>query len=144
MLGGSASAAAPSTYFDRLNLHPRIRDVSRELFLDGHHWDAVFAASKALLNFIQERWGRHDLDGTSLVRTVFSKNTPVLAQDQVGASHDRLHGRGSVQPERCRSIRQRAIDQAEEAAGVQFGVSWMVFRSDRAGGTGEFVDDLLG
>jgi len=27
----------PSTYYDSLNLHPRIRDVSRELFLDGYH-----------------------------------------------------------------------------------------------------------
>ncbi len=37
--------AAPSTYFDRLNLHPRILDVSRDLFLDGYHWEAVFAAA---------------------------------------------------------------------------------------------------
>jgi uncharacterized protein (TIGR02391 family) len=73
------SAAAPSSYFDRLNLHPRIRDVSRDLFMDGHPWDAVFAASKALVNYVKERSGRHDLDGTPLVRTVFSKNSPVLA-----------------------------------------------------------------
>ena len=79
MLGGSAAAAAPSTYFDRLNLHPRIRDVSRDLFMDGHHWDAVFAASKALLNFVQERSGRHDLDGAALVREVFSRKSPILS-----------------------------------------------------------------
>lgn len=78
-LGGTGAASAPSTYFDRLNLHPRILDVSRELFLDGHHWQAVFEASKALVNYVKERSGRHDLDGTSLVRTVFSKNDPVLA-----------------------------------------------------------------
>jgi uncharacterized protein (TIGR02391 family) len=78
MLGGSA-AAAPSTYFDRLKLHPRIRDVSRDLFMDGHHWDAVFAASKALLNFVQERSGRHDLDGAALVREVFSRKSAILS-----------------------------------------------------------------
>jgi len=88
MLGGSAAAPAPSTYFDRLNLHPRIRDVSRDLFLDGHHWDAVFAASKALLNFVQERSGRHDLDGAPLVRTVFSKNAPVLAFNDLASQVD--------------------------------------------------------
>lgn len=70
---------APSTYFEEMNLHPRIADVARDLFLDGYHFDAVFAASKALVNFVKERSGRHDLDGATLMRTVFSKNSPILA-----------------------------------------------------------------
>ena len=74
--GGPARA---SSYFDQLNLHPRIRDVSRDLFMDGHHWPAVFEASKALVNYVKERSGRHDLDGVDLMRQVFSKNNPVLA-----------------------------------------------------------------
>jgi uncharacterized protein (TIGR02391 family) len=78
-LGGTGAAPSPSTYFDRLNLHPRILDVSRDLFLDGHHWQAVFEASKALVNYIKERSGRHDLDGAPLAREVFSKNKPILA-----------------------------------------------------------------
>jgi len=77
-LAGGA-APAPSTYLDSLNLHPRILDVSRELFLDGHHWEAVFAAAKALLNYIKDRSNVHDLDGTPLVRRVFSRNKPILA-----------------------------------------------------------------
>src|SRR6185312_5683484 len=64
---------APSTYFNRLNLQPRIADVARDLFMDGHHWEAVFAASKALINFVKERSGKHDLDGANLMRTVFSR-----------------------------------------------------------------------
>src|SRR5262249_52983399 len=63
-----ADKAAPATYFDKLNLHPRIRDVTRDLFLDGHHWEAVFAASKALVNMVKERSGWHDLDGAPLMR----------------------------------------------------------------------------
>jgi uncharacterized protein (TIGR02391 family) len=70
---------APSTYFDRLNLHPRILEVSRERFLDGYPWDAVFAAAKALVNYVKDRSNRHDLDGVSLMTTVFSKNSPILA-----------------------------------------------------------------
>ena len=70
---------APALDFDRLNLHPRIREVARDLFVDGHRWDAVFAASKALLNYVKEKSGRHDVDGAPLVRAVFSKNNPVLA-----------------------------------------------------------------
>lgn len=75
----AGKSPAPSTYFDRLNLHQRILDVSRDLFLDGYHWEAVFAAAKTLVNYIKERSGQHDLDGAPLVRTVFSKNDPVLA-----------------------------------------------------------------
>jgi uncharacterized protein (TIGR02391 family) len=77
-LTGGASPR-PTSYFDRLNLHPRIGEVSRDLFMDGHHWEAVFGAAKSLVNYIKERSGRHDLDGAPLVRAVFSKNDPVLA-----------------------------------------------------------------
>lgn len=80
--------SAPSTYFDRLNLHPRILDVSRDLFLDGHHWQAVFEAAKDLLNFVKECSGRHDLDGAPLVRTVFSRNNPVLAFNDLSNQTD--------------------------------------------------------
>lgn len=69
-----------------LNLHPRIADVAADLFEDGYHWEAVFAAAKALVNFVKERSGQHQLDGTGLMRTVFSRNSPILAfsdlQDQ--------------------------------------------------------------
>jgi uncharacterized protein (TIGR02391 family) len=75
----SGDRPAPSSYFEKLNLHPRIADVSRDLFLDGHHFEAVFAGAKALVNFVKERSGCHALDGAPLVRTVFSKNNPVLA-----------------------------------------------------------------
>jgi uncharacterized protein (TIGR02391 family) len=75
---GATAVAAPSSYFDRLNLHPRIPEVSRDRFMDGYPWDAVFAASKALVNYVRERSGS-DLDGAPLMRAVFSKNGPVLA-----------------------------------------------------------------
>lgn len=79
---------APSTYFDRLNLHPRILDVARDLFVDGHPWDAVFAASKALVNYVKERSGRHDLDGAPLMRTVFSRNDPILVFNDLANQTD--------------------------------------------------------
>jgi uncharacterized protein (TIGR02391 family) len=81
-------APAPSTYLDRLNLHPRIREVSRDLFMDGHPWEAVFAATKALINYVKERSGRDDLDGAPLVRAVFSKNGPVLAFNDLTTQTD--------------------------------------------------------
>lgn len=87
-LSGGGTLSAPSSYFDRLNLHPRILDVSRDLFVDGHHWEAVFAAAKELVNYVKERSGRHDLDGAQLVRTVFSKNHPVLAFNDLSDQTD--------------------------------------------------------
>lgn len=63
----------------QLNLHPRILDVAGDLYADGYPWEAVFAASKALVNYVKERSGRHDLDGAPLMRTVFSRSTPSLA-----------------------------------------------------------------
>lgn len=86
--GGVGGAPAPSSYFDRLNLHPRILEVSRDLFLDGYHWEAVFAAAKALVNDVEDRSGRHDLDGAPLVRLVFSRNDPVLAFNDLSDQTD--------------------------------------------------------
>lgn len=76
-----ASEGTPTTkdFLQYLNLHPRISDVASALFEDGHHWEAVFAASKALVNLVKERSGKHDLDGAPLMRKVFSRNDPVLA-----------------------------------------------------------------
>jgi uncharacterized protein (TIGR02391 family) len=75
----AGSVAQPRSYFDRLNLHPRIAGVANELYMDGHPWEAVFAAAKALVNFVKERSSRDDLDGAALMRTVFTKNDPILA-----------------------------------------------------------------
>lgn len=87
-LDGGGAVSMPANYFDRLNLHPRILDVSRDLFLDGYHWEAVFAASKALVNYIKEKSNRHDLDGATLVRTVFSRSNPVLAFNDLSGQTD--------------------------------------------------------
>jgi uncharacterized protein (TIGR02391 family) len=76
------------TAFEGLDLHPRIAAVSAELFQNGHYRNAVLDASVALVNFVKEKSRRHDLDGADLMRTVFSKNNPILAfndlKDQSG------------------------------------------------------------
>jgi uncharacterized protein (TIGR02391 family) len=77
LVGGGARQ--PSMYLRDLNLHPRIADVATDRFLDGYEWDAVFAAAKALVNYVKERSGKDDLDGAALMRAVFPKNSPLLA-----------------------------------------------------------------
>lgn len=83
--GGGRS---PSSLFRDLALHPRIFAVAEQLFLDGHHWEAVFSASKALINLVKEKSGRDDLDGAQPVRTVFSRNDPVLAFNSLADQTD--------------------------------------------------------
>lgn len=86
LVGGSAPT--PKAYLHYLNLHPRIADVASELFENGHYMEAVFAASKALINLVKERSGRHDLDGTGLMQTVFSRNNPILAFNDLADQTD--------------------------------------------------------
>jgi uncharacterized protein (TIGR02391 family) len=85
---GKGATAAPSNYFDRLNIHPRIREVSRDRFMDGYPWDAVFAASKTLVNYVKEKSGRDDIDGAPLMRAVFSRNNPTLAFNELANQTD--------------------------------------------------------
>jgi uncharacterized protein (TIGR02391 family) len=84
----SSSAPPPKAFLDYLNLHPRISDVASDLFMDGYHWEAVFAAAKALVNYIKERSGQHQLDGAPLVRTVFSRKEPILAFNELSDQTD--------------------------------------------------------
>ena len=60
-LGGTKSDRV-RTAFRGLDLHPRIAAVATDLYLNGHHNEAVFNASKALVNLVKERAGRYDLD----------------------------------------------------------------------------------
>lgn len=85
----------PSAYFNKLNLHPRIQGVAEDRFLDGHHWDAVFSASKALVNFVKEQSGL-ELDGAKLMYSAFSKNNPVLAFNDLSDTTDRDEQEGMM------------------------------------------------
>lgn len=85
---GGGSAPTSKAYLHYLNLHPRIEEVASELFENGYHMEAVFAASKALVNYVKDRSGRHDLDGTGLMTTVFSQKTPVLSFNNLTTQTD--------------------------------------------------------
>jgi len=79
---------SPKAFLDYLNLHPRISDVASDLFQDGYHWESVFAAAKALVYYVKERSGQHQLDGAALMRTVFSKNNPILSFNDLSDQTD--------------------------------------------------------
>lgn len=69
-------------------LHPKIAAAVGDLVVNGHPWEAVFAACKALVLHVKDRSGRHDLDGVPLMRQVFSKNTPILRFNAQGGPTD--------------------------------------------------------
>jgi len=77
-LSGSRAARSISA-FEHLDLHPRIASAATELYRDGHYRQAVLDASIALVNFVKDKSRRHDLDGATLMRTVFSPNNPIVA-----------------------------------------------------------------
>jgi uncharacterized protein (TIGR02391 family) len=78
----------PTRYINQLGLHPRISGVTEELFRDGHYWEAVFAGAKALVNLVKEKSGKHELDGATLMRTVFSKQKPMLVINALANTTD--------------------------------------------------------
>ena len=82
------SAPPERISIEDLPLHPRIASVCVELYQDEHYANAVLDASKALVNFVKEKSGKHDLDGAGLMTEVFSRNHPILAFNDLSDRSD--------------------------------------------------------
>jgi len=67
----------PSYLFDKMQLHPRIRRVSKSLFNSGHYAEAIFAAFKAVNNFTKKKAGL-SIDGKDLMAKTFNKDKPII------------------------------------------------------------------
>lgn len=93
---GRDPEARAKTAFQGMDLHPRVAQACSRLYEDGHYSEAVFAASKALINFVAEKSGRFDLDGAPLVRTVFSPKNPVLAFNDLSDRSDKDEQEGMM------------------------------------------------
>jgi uncharacterized protein (TIGR02391 family) len=86
---GQDSSARIRTAFEGLDLHQRIAAAASELYRDGHYRNAVLDAALALENFVKEKSRRHDLTGSGLMTTVFSKNDSILAINNLADQTDR-------------------------------------------------------
>jgi uncharacterized protein (TIGR02391 family) len=82
------SEPVPIGKYELSNLHPRIREVSERLFLDGHYSPAIFEAYKVVNIVVKEKSGRRDLDGQALMSTVFSLNNPILKLNDLQEESD--------------------------------------------------------
>lgn len=59
-------------------LHPLIIQTSSNLYRDGYFRQAILDAYIALVQEVKEKSGRHDLDGSGLMQTVFSPKNPII------------------------------------------------------------------
>jgi len=78
------------------DLHPRIAGVVTDLYENGHYANAVLDGAIALVNFVKEKSGRHDLDGKKLVQEVFSVNNPILVFSDLNDQTDRDEQEGMM------------------------------------------------
>lgn len=67
----------PKELFDQLVTEVELINCCRQLFMDGHYARAVEEAYKCLNNFIKDRTKSSE-DGSSLMQSVFSPNSPKL------------------------------------------------------------------
>lgn len=74
--------------YELSSLHPRIREVSEQLFIDGHYSSAIFEAYKTVNIVVKEKSGRKDLDGQRLMSTVFSPKNPILRLNDLQEQSD--------------------------------------------------------
>jgi uncharacterized protein (TIGR02391 family) len=84
----------PIAVFESLNLHPEIRNVVGELFADAHYGQAIFEAYKALNKYVQKKSGMKELDGSSLMSMVFSRDKPILALNSLKGISDKDEQQG--------------------------------------------------
>jgi uncharacterized protein (TIGR02391 family) len=89
-------ASRAKATFDSLSLHPRIIEACAEAYRNGHYQEAVFNASKALVNYVKERSCRLDMDGAPLMRAVFSANKPILVFNDLADQSDRDEQEGMM------------------------------------------------
>jgi len=83
------SSKKQNNYFVLLNIHPEIKKVSEKLFSDTHYAPSILEAFKRINNLVKIKSGRSDLDGKSLMLTVFSLNNPILKFNDLVSQSDK-------------------------------------------------------
>jgi len=60
------------------NLHPLVKSTAGKLYADGHYRQAILDTYILLTEAVKTKSGRHDLDGSALMQTVFSVKNPTI------------------------------------------------------------------
>ena len=74
--------------FDKMQFHPKVVKASKSRFESGHYSDAIFAAFKAVNNFVKQKTGL-PTDGKGLMMEAFSKNNPIIKLNEGRTDSDK-------------------------------------------------------
>jgi len=66
-----------------VDFHPKIKEVSLELFRDKHYSEAVFESVKALNNYVKEKAKITDKDLSDAMAKVFNENNPIIKLNEL-------------------------------------------------------------
>lgn len=72
-----AAVPDPLALFDAMVTEAELREETRQLFIDGHHSQAVEEGFKYLNNLVKRRTG-NEADGAALMQSAFSLKEPLL------------------------------------------------------------------
>jgi uncharacterized protein (TIGR02391 family) len=93
---GAAGAPSMSRSLGGLDLHPIIERAAGELYRDGHYASAIENACKALNSLVQTKSGVFNLSEKALMLTVFNRNKPRLAFNNLEDETDRSEQEGMM------------------------------------------------
>ncbi len=94
---GSAECGNETSDFDRLITESELREVCGDLYLDGHLSQCVLEAYKCLNNYVKDKAGLPNEDGSGLMQKAFSENNPVLKLNRLASVSQRDMQKGYLQ-----------------------------------------------
>lgn len=74
--------------FDKMQFHPELVEVSRELFKDGHYRDAIYRAFVEVVNLVKRK-SKSQLNGKRLMSTVFNPVNPIIRLNPLATQTDK-------------------------------------------------------
>lgn len=122
----------------KLDLHPEILEASQDLYRSGHYSQSVFEACKVLIEKVQKKSGRGDLDGAKLMFKVLSPDNPTIAFNRLRTKSDLSEQEGllhicvgtALAIRNPRGHRSRVVDTPERARELLSTLSYLAKRID--------------
>ena len=72
-----------------IDLHPKVKEHSLELFNDGHYAQAIFESAKALNNYVKEKAGITNRDLSDAMTRIFNENKPIIKLNDLATRSDK-------------------------------------------------------
>lgn len=79
--------------FNKMQFHPLVVEASKSLFESRHYYDAIFAAYKAIDNFVKKKTGL-SIYGEDLMGKVFNKDNPIIKLNELRTLSNRNEQKG--------------------------------------------------